>query len=463
MLMKKIQYYLLFLAFAVLCIGCETAAEKGVFLGGQIINPSSGYVTLYKDKKPIDCLKLNTENRFFKKFDSLPSGIYKIEHVPEYHSVFLEAGDSMWVRINASAFRESMVFSGIGAPKNNYLNEMLLQLDREDEFLTPMYSGDRERFIATIDSLQAQKIISWRLMDSLNQQSALSKKVTQAAYTYPYATRKERFALLRGSQWSKEEDSLYFAYRSGLEINEKDLSFFDPYINYLMNYLNQKALDSGQNYFQQKQLTAFNSKRLEIIEKNIVHTDLKNNLARAVAIEEMLNFQNHNNHEDFLNHYFNINSSKDYLSDVLSIHNDINHLNSGVALPEILLQNSALEDLSSSQLFDDRFTVLYFWSQTQMNHYRRAIERMNFLKNKYPKIRFVGISIQQFNGMALQANKMLGVDPRNQFAIKQFEKASKEWVITLLNKAIITDPKGILIEGFANFQSKDIETLLDGF
>jgi thiol-disulfide isomerase/thioredoxin len=446
-----------------LLLGCADQPKTAVFFGGQIINPSSDYVTLYKDNKAIDCLKLNAENRFFKQYDTLAAGIYNIEHIPEYQAVFLEPGDSMWVRINASAFRESMVFSGLGAPKNNYLIDLQLRMDREDDFLTEQYAGSADRFHQIIDSLQAEKQLLWRLLDSLNRQSLLAKTITEAAYQYPYATRRERYALLRGSQWSTQEDSAYFAFRSSLNLEEKALSFFDPYINYLMNYLNQEALDSGQNYFQQKQKTAFHQKRLQIIDKSFTYPALKNNLARAVAIEELLNFQNHNQHDAFLEYYFSINSSKDYVSDVLSMHNDINHLNSGVVLPTVELQNSALEIVRSNQLFDGRPVVLYFWSQTQMNHYRRAIERMQFLQKKYPKIRFVGISIQQFNGMALQANKVLGVNPNNQFAIHQFDTASKEWVITLLNKAIITDGKGVLIEGFGNFQSPEIEEILDRF
>ena len=52
--------------------------------------------------------------------------------------------------------------------------------------------------------------------------------------------------------------------------------------------------------------------------------------------------------------------------------------------------------------------------------------------------------------IALQVNKMLDLDNGKQFAIIDFENASKKWIITLLNKAIITDPDGKIINGFAN-------------
>ena len=168
-----------------------------IFFGGQIVNPSSTYVTLYKDNKTIDSLPLNLNYRFFKYYDSLDSGIYKIEHIPEYKSVFLEKGDSIWTRINASSFDESIVYSGRGSAKNNFMMDLLLSFEKENSFLSSKYSSDSETFTKIIDSLLIEKKNKWILMDSINQLSPIAQKITQAAYIYPYATRKERYALLK--------------------------------------------------------------------------------------------------------------------------------------------------------------------------------------------------------------------------------------------------------------------------
>ena len=123
-----------------------------IFFGGQIINPSASFVTLYKDNKTIDCLSLNNNYRFFKYYDSLEVGIYKLEHIPEYKSVFLEKGDSIWVRINASSFNESIVYSGRGAAKNNFMMDLLLSFEKENSFLSSKYSSDGFSFKKLIDS-----------------------------------------------------------------------------------------------------------------------------------------------------------------------------------------------------------------------------------------------------------------------------------------------------------------------
>ena len=460
--MKKVYCFLLFLGLISLSCNKEKQETQSIFLAGQIINPSSRNVTLYGGNRTVETFGLDDQLRFQKTFDSLPNGIYKLEHLPEYQSLLLEKGDSLWVRINAAAFDESIVFSGRGASKNNFLMELVLKKKKENQYLSGKYSSKRESFSHLIDSLVLEKKKLWIGMDSVNTLSLAAQKVTQAAYIYPYATIRERYALLRGSQWTVEEDSLYFDYRKYLNYGDNDLAFFDPYINYILNFINEKALATGASYFQVKQTTDFNIKRLEVLDKSIKGTLLRNNLARAIALEEILNFENHSQHERFLQYYATVNSSPVYLAEVLDLHTDISRMEAAKPLPEIQLQNAARDTISSSKLTQGKSTVLYFWSQTQMNHYRNTLERMSVYRKKYPEVRFIGICIQPFNNMVDEVQKILELDPADQFALVNFENASKAWVLTLLNKAIIIDPKGRLIEGFGNFSDTNFESLLKG-
>ena len=50
------------------------------------------------------------------------------------------------------------------------------------------------------------------------------------------------------------------------------------------------------------------------------------------------------------------------------------------------------------------------------------------------------------------------LDPK----LVDFEKASEAWVLTLLNKAIILNSKGRIIEGFGNFSAIEFQELLTG-
>ena len=117
----------IFLLGVVLSCQAEKNSHSGIFLGGQIVNPSSRAVTLYQGSQVIEMLDLGENLRFQRQYDSLPDGIYKLEHLPEYQTLLLEDQDSLWVRINAAAFDESMVYSGVGASKNNFLLELFFK------------------------------------------------------------------------------------------------------------------------------------------------------------------------------------------------------------------------------------------------------------------------------------------------------------------------------------------------
>ena len=140
-------------------ISCQSEKKlrTGIFLGGEILNPSSRNVTLYQGTNVVEMLNLNSNLRFERKYDSLQSGIYKLEHLPEYQTLLLEEHDSVWVRINAAAFDESIVFSGVGASKNNFLIELFLKQESENKFLSSKYSSNKNTFKNIIDSLLLEK------------------------------------------------------------------------------------------------------------------------------------------------------------------------------------------------------------------------------------------------------------------------------------------------------------------
>ena len=70
----------------------------------------------------------------------------------------------------------------------------------------------------------------------------------------------------------------------------------------------------------------------------------------------------------------------------MDLHNDINKMSIGKPLPKVKLQNSKRDVINSASLELGNKTVLYFWSQTQMNQYRNTLDRISDLQKKYPKL-----------------------------------------------------------------------------
>ena len=132
----------------------------------------------------------------------------------------------------------------------------------------------------------------------------------------------------------------------------------------------------------------------------------------------------------------------------------------GNSLPDIKILDFKGSTKSSLNELKGSKSLIYFWSQTQMNHYRRTIRRVEELKVQFPDYRFVGICIQPYTDMVSQAQNILNLDLSNQFSFKDFESSSKDWVLTYLNKTIITDQKVKIIDGFSNLFTNEIENIL---
>ena len=460
---SKLKFLKLIIAIIILLfpISCsEDNQNNSFFLGGEIINPSSGYVNFYYNNIKIDSIQLDSQNKFFKKIEDIRPGIYRIEHVPENQNIIVENGDSLWIRVNVEDFRESLTFSGKGSSKNNFLVDMSILDDSETGYISEIYSQESKVFRRAIDSLIDEKNKIWDLFNRSADQKRLSKNITKASIKYNYFNKLERYALLRGKDWDKSEKEEYFSYREGMNLDDSDLSLFEPYITYLMNYFNEKTLDSGKVYFYEKNNTDFNIKKLLIIDSQITDQSLKNNLARATAIEEILNFKNNDYHDEFIDYYTYVNSSEQYLNEITKLYRDIEKMKKGNSLPDIKILDFKGSTKSSLNELKGSKSLIYFWSQTQMNHYRRTIRRVEELKVQFPDYRFVGICIQPYTDMVSQAQNILNLDLSNQFSFKDFESSSKDWVLTYLNKTIITDQKVNIVDGFSNLFTNEIENIL---
>ena len=122
---------LLSILILTLIISCTTTNNKStIYFGGEIINPKSKYVVLLKDNNVIDTLTLNNQNRYIEKFKSLKEGLYTFKHGNEFQYIYLEPGDSILLRLNTWDFDESLVFTGKGSSKNEFLINLFLQNEK---------------------------------------------------------------------------------------------------------------------------------------------------------------------------------------------------------------------------------------------------------------------------------------------------------------------------------------------
>ena len=127
-LKKNYLLFILSMPLIFLFFGCKSTDNNKnmTFFGGKIKNPKAPYVYLYAGKKVIDSTKLDSNHRFSFLLDSIETGLYTFKHGKEYQYLYLEPKDSLLIYLNTWDFDESLIFSGRGSAKNNYLINLFL-------------------------------------------------------------------------------------------------------------------------------------------------------------------------------------------------------------------------------------------------------------------------------------------------------------------------------------------------
>jgi hypothetical protein len=125
------------------------------YFGGEIINPNSDYLVLYDDVAPIDTIYLDENNRFSRKLENLNSGLHSFIHGGEYQIMILEPTDSILLRLNTLDFDESIVFTGKGSKKNNYLINLFVTIEKQEKAMYGLSKLNPKEFQNKLDSLRS--------------------------------------------------------------------------------------------------------------------------------------------------------------------------------------------------------------------------------------------------------------------------------------------------------------------
>ena len=136
----------------------KNSENNYAYIGGEIMNPNSDYVVLLKADVVIDTVKLDNRNRFLYKINNLKEGFYTFYHGGEVQMILLEPKDSLLFRLNTLEFDESLVFTGIGDKKNNYLMNEFLENEIQEKKIFKFCQLKPHVYEKRIDSLKAFKL-----------------------------------------------------------------------------------------------------------------------------------------------------------------------------------------------------------------------------------------------------------------------------------------------------------------
>ncbi|MDG3581895.1 MULTISPECIES: TlpA family protein disulfide reductase [Galbibacter] len=464
------KYFYLTLIIA-LSYSCTKSPSKAYF-AGEIVNPNNDFVYLYYNNAVIDSSKIDQNNRFFFEVDDIHDGLYHFDH-NEYQYIILEKGDSLLMRLNTLDFDESLVYSGIGASKNNFLIDMFLIYEDEEKAVNKFSELDPDEFVKKIDSLRSMK---QELLNDINQENILSPvalHITQGAINYRYFTDMEEYPFINkrrnGLHEVSELPKNFYQFRRQVDYNDTLLTYYRPYFNYLVTHFNNLSYNYCKNQCNgdlvkiQRSLH-YSTHKLRLIDSAITkNKTIRDNLTRNVAYSYLLGDHTANYNQRFLDSFSKYAPDNQHQKEITTFYNNVQQLQKGLTLPPIHLINLKGEKVTIDSTSYSKNTVFYFWNLHQRNHQTNVLMRIARLKRDYPNYNYIGINVNENRKEWQQSLASISKldDTLSQYQTDNIEELLATLVIKSLNKIIIVDKNGKIIEGFGDiYHSKRLEISL---
>lgn len=442
------------------------------YFGGEIINPTNDYVLLFSPNAQIgnsDTLYLNDHNRFFTKLDPLRPGLYTFIHGGQYQMVLLEPKDSVMLRLNTIDFDESLVFTGEGAKKNNYLIKVFLQNESDQGNFINISQFDPERFERYVDSARTSRLEDLAQFRKERDLSNLFNKIAETSINYSYFSSKEMYPFAyygyKNLRSYKELPSEFYDYRKDIDYNMASLSDFFIYNRFLYSYFNNMALDefyanAPEDAVFNKNSVVYNLEKMRLMDQQIKNDTLKNKLLKNTARDFISMCEDSASIKKIVNSYTDKSTNADDKDYIRGLSSAINRLKPGKIIPEVELVSYHNETHKLSELIT-KPTVIYFWSSNLKIHYKNSHHKIKNLKKKYPNIDFIAINIndndKKYWKRTLNEFKF-PVD--NEYQFKNPNLAKQTLVLNTVYKMIVIDKDMHIVDSYYNMFHSNFEDKL---
>nr|WP_321224489.1 hypothetical protein [uncultured Psychroserpens sp.] len=454
-----------------LFIGCNSKSQSGdvAYFGGEIINPNNNYVTLYNNENERDTIILDEYNRFNYQIKNLNSGLYYFTHGGEYQTLLIEPNDSILLRLNTNDFDESLVYTGNGSKKNNYLIKAFLDHEVDSKKFYKLQHLEPEEFETTINKLKEQRLENLERFVLEQETSPLFRKVAEAGINYSYYTFKEKypFGYFGNNKLIHYKDlpEGFYDYRKDVDFNNVSLSGVYSYNKFMDWYFHNTALKKyyhdGNHHKFNRQALDYNLEKLRLIDSVIDNETIKNYVLKHATRVFVYNSSSAEQSQSMLDSYLEKSTNdidKTYIKNLVT---STLSLYPGNKIPSIEIidfnnnQKNLHEVISAP-------TVIYCWSSNFKYSYRNNHYMMKNLKAKYPEMNFIAININDMNTSSWKKTlKLLKYPTENEYMFKNPNEAIQKFAIANSQKLLLVDELGNIIKTNLDLYSSDVERLIE--
>lgn len=458
-----IKTLLLIIITALSFASCTTNDKKShtAYFGGLVTNPHTTYVIFSKDNTVIDTLPLDKNNRFFKKFDSLAPGMYSFKHDNDFQYAYFGRNDSLMVSVNTTDFDNSVVYSGRGARKNNFMMELFLQQEDDRHKLFGTYTKGFTQFKKAIDSSYTLRKAFYKENKNRIKWDSDFDYYAQVRLHLNYFSKKEYYPYLHkkytGNDVFLKLPKDYYNHRKTIKFNDERLTKFSPFIKYTTAMLNTMAISRNKT-IKQPDALANTITKLAIVDSIFTNPTIKNDVLNTLAFNYLLEDQNIINNQKFLEHYARISTDNSSDNEIKKIGKAIKQLNPGAKLPAIALTDAGSKPFNI-QTDINKKTVIFFWTACAQSHLEKVYQKAELLKQQFPDLNFIAVNVD--NDAEWKKNlKSYSKKDALQLRASDFEALKDKWVFTKIHRTIILNNDGTIKNAFTNLLDADFKDKL---
>ncbi|MBP0902259.1 TlpA family protein disulfide reductase [Mariniflexile gromovii] len=448
----------------------NNSADNYAYFGGEIMNPNGDFVVLLKSDEVIDTIKLDNRNRFLYKINDLKEGLYTFYHGGEIQMVLLEPKDSLLFRLNTLEFDESLVFTGIGDKKNNYLMNEFLENEIQEKKIFKFCQLKPDTYERRVDSLKAFKLDKLNKFRSKYNPSPLFDKIAKANIDYSYFSSKEVYPFVHhGNNKGDIVKSLpkdFYDYRKSINYDDDFFKEHNHYNSFLRYSVNNFALEDHLQHSTDKEFKrnslCYNIDRLKIVDSLIKNKNIKNDLLYHFTSIYLSKSNNPENNDAIVKSYLSISTDETGKTEIKRFATSLNNLKEGGNFPNIKIIDYKNAELEINSLINTA-TVICFWSNQYYNHFKESHYKLNELKEKYPEVKFIAINIDDFGQdkpkASLKENRFKFKD---EYQFKNPKESIEALAIQPMTKTIVLDKNKKIVYSNTNIFSGNFEEQLLG-
>lgn len=455
-------------------MSCKKDSDKDAsyaYFGGEIINPNNDYVLLLSPNQKFDTLFLDNANRFFTKLDKLKSGLYTFTHGGEYQMVLLESNDSVMLRLNTIDFDESLVFTGNGAKKNNFLIKVFLENEKDQENFINISQLEPDKFERYIESARKERLNEFLEFSDKNRLSKLFNNIAETSINYSHFSAKEMYPFgyygYRDLKKYQDLPSTFYAYRKDIDYNNVALSDYFIYNRFLYSHFNNIALNAF--YKSAKEETVFNRnsliynlEKLKLMNEHISNDTIKNKLLKNTTRDFISMCEDSTETAQMITSYLEKSTNTKDKAYIKGLSVAIKQLKPGNIIPDVKLLNYDNEPYKLRDLIT-KPTVIYFWSSNLKIHYKNSHFKSQELREKYPNIDFIAININDNDNRYWKKTlNEFKFSISNEYQFNNPTDGKQTLAINTIYKMIVIDKDMRIVDSYYNmFQSKFEDVLKD--